>query len=106
MSSVWKQPTYSLRQQEQQWLNLFHTAHDQFCHCDDPTFHFLIVINRGSQAPKPESDVKNIQCLLTGIPATKEDTTPEDVVTGFDDGELEKLFSENTEEENGPDAAR
>lgn len=106
MSSIWKKPTYSVRQQELQWQNLFYTAHDQFCHCDDPVYHFLIVVNRGSKAPKPESDVKNIQCLLTGITEEKEDTTPEDVVTGFDDGELEKLFSETTDDDPGPANAR
>ena len=61
----------------------------------------MIVINRGSQAPKPDLDIKNIQCLLTGITTEKEDTTQEDVVTGFGDGELEKLFSEDTKEETG-----
>lgn len=106
MSSVWKKPTYSLRQQEQQWMNMFYTAHDQFCHCDDPVYHFLIVVNRGSQAPKPDLDIKNIQCLLTGITAEKEDSTPEDVVTGFADGELEKLFTEDTTDELGAASTR
>lgn len=101
MSSVWKKPTFSLKQQETNWLNLTWATHDQFCHCDDPWLHFLIIINKQGNAPKPESDVNNIKCLLTG---TKTDTTTADIEKdiGLEEGDLEKLFADdggNPEEE-------
>lgn len=96
MTSIWKKPTYSPRQQELKWLNLMWESHDQMCSCQDPPLHLMILINKDSKAPKPESDIKNLKCLLTGTDTTtKEDTENEDPI--FDDGVLEKLFAEDTE---------
>ncbi len=94
MFSLWKTPTSSKRQQELQWMNIINQCHDQFCHCDNPTFHLIYCINKFSSTQKPEKDLKNIQCLLTGAPITTgEDKEKED--GGFLDGELEDLFKEN-----------
>lgn len=96
MSSIWKPTEYSVRQLETQWMNnLFH-SHDLFCSCKDPILHLLITINKSNAAVKPEEDIKNIKCLITG--ETTEDTKEEN--GGFDAGDLERLF-ENTEEETG-----
>lgn len=106
MSSIWRPPTSSRRQQELAWRNTVFQVHDFFCHCDDPDLHFLIVMNKFNGAPKPEPEIKNIKCLLTGNTATTEATEDKEE-TGFYDGELEKLFQETdgTKEEE-PDAAR
>lgn len=105
MFSSWKTPTSSKRQQELKWLNIINEAHDFFCHCDNPTFHLIYCINKFSAAPKPEIDLKNIQCLLTGDTITTEDTKPTEEDAGFLDGELERLFDEDgeTKENSNPD---
>lgn len=101
MFSLWKTPTSSKRQQELQWLNLVNSTHDQFCHCNEPTLHLLYCINKFSSAQKPEKDLRNIQCLLTGVPITTAEDKEEGDPTGFLEGELEDLFKE----ENGENAA-
>ena len=99
MTSIWKKPTYSPRQQELKWLNLMWESHDQMCSCNDPPLHLMILMNRESNAPKPESDIKNLKCLLTGTDTTtKEDTENEDPI--FNEGELERLFAEDGEEKD------
>lgn len=96
MSSVWKYPQASPRKQELLWMNILWSTHDQFCECQDPVLHLMILINRDSSARKPTSDIKNIKCLLTGETTTKEDTKPEDFDDlDIEDGELEKLFAED-----------
>ncbi len=101
MSSVWKYPTSSPRKQELMWMNIFYSTHDQFCECDDPVLHFMILVNRDSNTKKPTSDIRNIKCLLTGKTTTaeEEDTEPTPDEGGFIDGELEQLFKE----EDGPE---
>lgn len=99
MSSIWKKPTFSLRQLELHWQNNCWNTHDLFCHCDQPWLHMMILINKGGKAPKPESEIKNILCLLTGEGASTTATEEDD--PGFLNGELEKLFEENTQDD-GP----
>lgn len=99
MSSVWKKPRYTPRQQENTWMNLLFNSHGQFCDCDDPTLHFMVLLNRDSSVQKPVSDIRNIKCLLTGTDAeTGENHTEEEA--GFYDGELEKLFDQGPGDEN------
>lgn len=105
MSSVWKKPTSSPRQQELAWRNLIFQSHDQFCHCEDVDLHFILLMNKFGNTPKPESDVRNIKWLITGKPEEeKEDTTEKDD-PGFLDGELEILFKETSGEEKQDAAA-
>lgn len=93
MSSVWKKPTSSVRQQENAWMNSIFQNHDFWCHCDDPWLHFLIVLNKNSNAPKPEAEIRNIKWLVTGKPTIP--TTTEENVDGLEPGDLEKLFAED-----------
>ncbi len=96
MSSVWKYPNHSPRKQELTWMNLIFQSHDQFCDCNDPPLHFMVLINKDSNFKKPLSDIQNIKCLLTG--ATKDGTTEGETIIednfGFLEGELEDLFAE------------
>lgn len=107
MYSSWKNPTSSKRQQELQWIGIINSCHDQFCHCDDPTNHLLYCLNKFSGFQKPEPDIRNIQCLLTGItPTTVEEETKEKDDPGFLEGELENLFAEeNTETKENADTS-
>lgn len=95
MSSMWKKPWYSPRQQEQNWLNGIWQTHDNFCSCGETWLHLLYCINKDSPFKKPLTDIKNIQCLLIGkedVPTTsKEDDDP-----GFLPGELDALFDEGS----------
>lgn len=99
MSSIWKKPSSSIRQQELGWMNIMFSSHDQFCYCDDPWLHFLIILNKTCSAPKPEEEIKNIKWLITGegnaIARSTEQDTEE---TGFFEGELERLFNEDAGE--------
>lgn len=109
MYSSWKNPTSSKRQQELAWIGIINSCHDQFCHCDDPTNHLLYCLNKFSGFQKPEADIRNIQCLLTGItPTTEEKDTKTEEEGGFYEGELEKLFEEGDTEpkENADTTAR
>lgn len=92
MSSIWKKPTFGPRQLENQWMNNIYCSHDLWCHCEDPPLHLLAIINRNSKAPKPEKEIINIKCLLTGEGGT-ENHGEEDA--GLEDGELERLFAED-----------
>nr|UHS18296.1 MAG: hypothetical protein [Betatorquevirus sp.] len=96
MSSVWKPPKSSTRQLENAWMNSTFQTHDLFCHCNDPWLHFMIVLNKNSNAPKPEPEIENIKWLLIGKPTIGDTATVED--HGFDDGDLERLFAEDGEE--------
>ena len=102
MSTIYKRPLYTPRQQENTWMNMIFTSHDQFCSCDEPLIHLMQLINRDSPCPKPLKDIRNIKCLLTG--ADTDDTVPtKDEDPGFLEGELEKLFEEETVENGDAD---
>lgn len=75
-------------------MNNIFQSHDLFCGCNDPTLHFIIILNRNGKAIKPEKECKNIKCLITG--ETTDDDGPEDVLQ---DGELEKLFADDFPED-------
>lgn len=98
MFSSWKTPTSSKRQQELQWIGVINSTHDFFCHCDDPTKHLLYCLNKFSGFQKPEADISNIQCLLTGHSSTTEETSTKIEDAGLEEGELENLFAEDTGE--------
>lgn len=106
MSSIWKKPLYTTRQQENTWMNIMYNTHEQFCSCDDPQLHFMIILNRDSTARKPESEIQNIKWLLTGKPTTNDDT-PDVEDGGFIEGELEKLFQDpNGDEDDNASGTR
>lgn len=95
MSKQLQHTKYLGKHLENQWVNNIFSSHDLMCGCNDTIKHLLIVLNRQGKAPKPEEDISNIKCLITG---EKEDTgiTEED---HFGDGELEQLFAEDIKED-------
>lgn len=100
MSKQLQHPAYQGKAIEAQWRNLIFSSHDLMCGCNDPILHLIIILNREGNAPKPEDDIKNIKCLITGEDAKDggKDIIPDD----FEPGELDRLFSElgETEEED------
>lgn len=100
MSKQLQNPLYYGKAIESQWRNNIFSSHDLMCGCKDPILHLLIILNREGNAPKPEEDVKNIKCLITGEGAKdgEKDIIPDDL----EPGELDRLFSElgETEEED------
>lgn len=97
MSTLYKKPPYSTKQQENNWINNIYHSHDLWCGCKDPELHFLTIINRNGPTPKPEKDIRNIQCLLTG----SHTTTVGEEDGGLEEGELEKLFAEDGPDDTG-----
>lgn len=89
--SNFKTPTiYGPRAQEIQWLNCIVTSHGLICGCDKPFDHLQDILKNNHQA----------KCLFGQEDTTGEKdhkTTLED--TGFDEGDLERLFEEDGEEE-------
>lgn len=79
-----------------QLINCCVNCHDLACGCNSPTTHLAVLfakaINPTALSTEERNEIK--QCL--GI--TTEDTTETDVLTGFQDGELERLFSEKDED--------
>lgn len=82
------------RRQLNQCINVCVGAHDLICECDNPIKH-LILHCFSHQEPfyvtKKEKE-NIIQCLIT----TEEDAT-QDAGDGLTTGDLEKLFTEDTD---------
>nr|ALN98240.1 ORF2 [Chimpanzee anellovirus] len=89
MSKLLTPALYKGKSLENQWINGIFHQHDLFCGCHDPITHLLTVLNRQGKAPKPESEIPNIKCLITG-----EDNVPGEDVDAFGPGELEALFAD------------
>lgn len=96
---MWKKTTFSTRKLEDLWINNIYSSHDLWCDCSDVQLHFLQILNRNSEVKKPLEDIVNIKCLLTG--PTTETATATETDIGLEDGELEKLFAEDTETPTG-----
>lgn len=95
MNSYWKITTLTPRAQDQQWINILHATHDQYCSCTNTIGHLLQAINQQtSPTHLSQKEIEKIKCHLTGETTTG---TEEDDETGFGPGDLEKLFSEDTD---------
>lgn len=98
---------YTDKQLKTQLTNTFIGNHDLVCSCNKPARHCLnlIIENQLSRELNPET-IKQIRCLLSedgGQQGTAADPIPgdHDELDGFDAGDLEKLFSEDIEDEEG-----
>lgn len=98
MSSIWKKPWYTPKQQEQNWLNNIWQYHDNICSCQNTWLHLIQLINKESNHRKPLKDLSNILCLITGKENGLQNTEDDD--PGFLPGELDRLFEENGEKES------
>lgn len=98
MSKCFKNPVYTPTALENQWMNNIFQSHDLFCGCNKPIVHLLTILNKNGKARKPEEEINNILCLITG-----EKDSPTEEEETFGPGELEALFAE--EPENIDDAS-
>lgn len=91
MSKFLKPTIYKSRALETQWLNNTVQAHDMICSCDTPFDHLIHLIKQQKCVHTSEKGTTTEE--PTGITHTKEDT--------FDAGDLEKLFEQDMEENDG-----
>lgn len=92
MSTYYKPLTISKKHKDLNWMNALVTLHDLNCQCDEPLQHTidLILEKEPTIIFKPETTEKLKKCLTTTA------ATTQDVVDDFGDGELEKLFDQDT----------
>lgn len=95
MSTHFKPTFYSNEGKEKQLLNSLVGNHDLVCGCDHPTKHIASIIFKYSQPTEfDKQDTDNIKKCLGSTPAGDGDA-----VDGLLEGDLEKLFEEDLEEE-------
>lgn len=94
------EPKYTPQQQEQNWINLIHGNHDQFCGCDDTISHLLLALSKNNPKKITSKDIKEIKWHLTGEPTTETDG---DAVDALDIGDLELLFAGDEDTTDNPD---
>lgn len=82
-----REPLYTPKGLENQLRNLCYTAHDLACGCQNPTKHLEYLF-------KPE------KCHRTEETTTTDGKHTEDAVDGLEDGVLEKIFSEDLQEDD------
>lgn len=96
--SKYQKSTYGPKGGEQQLMNLIFTAHDLHCSCPDPPSHLTFLLAKNCQpqdfTPEEKSTIK--KCL--GFGETTDATTEDH---GIEEGELEKLFAEDIEDNEG-----
>lgn len=90
MSRQLQNPAYQGKALEQQWINNIFSSHDLMCGCRDPILHLLILLNKQGKAIKPETEVRNIKCLITG-----EKDSEDNDMADIDQGDLEALFADD-----------
>ncbi len=85
MSQFYKPCLYNNRGKENQLKNLCYQGHDLICGCTDPTKHLQFLFG-----------------ICPTSTTTTEDpiTTLTDAVDGLEDGDLERMFSENFTEDD------
>lgn len=88
--SKFLQPTfYNGRQQETNWINFNIHFHDSFCGCPEPLNHLRYLLN---QQYRPTNDA-GTSTEIGGIQEKDE--------IGIDDGDLERLFAIENEDNEG-----
>lgn len=100
MSTRYKPPKCSLRQQKLKWMNSLVHTHDIFCDCPHPLEHTAYMIFEQEPELKfttPEQDtIKKCLTSTTGMDIVADDHDND----GFGEGDLEDLFKEDFGEEN------
>ncbi len=78
-----KPSLYKGKAAELQWINLIHSTHDSFCGCETPLQHLKHLLNSEECPPT----------TTTGDAAGSKEGADD---PGFDEGDLERLFEEDT----------
>ena len=87
MSKFLREPVYSRKALNNQWLNCIIATHDLFCGCEEPINHLKSIL------PKEKCRHSDAATSTETGGTTKE----EDLI--LDDGDLEQLFEAEREEE-------
>lgn len=90
MSKFQKPTLYNSRGLQNGWINLVYGTHDQICGCNDPIAHLNDLINKQ-------------KCHRSDEPGTTVATTGTTDIqdAGYDEGDLEKLFENDTQDKEG-----
>ena len=112
---IWEAPFYNIRGRETTWINGIHTSHDLFCGCDSPDLHLLAclffpagtdddsLLQRSVQRLKGVKQHPKLLCLTGTADGEKDTPATEDgpdILDHLTDGDLEKLFEDDIEEED------
>lgn len=93
MSSFLTPAIYSKNGLENQWVNTTWNTHELFCGCNDPWKHLASILSRqGSQLCLPST--------TTADAGTQAPTAGEEEDT-LQEGDLDKLFEEDFDDESG-----
>lgn len=88
MSKLFKKTTLSPRALQNAWMNNIFQSHDLWCECQDPLKHLEDIINKEKCRHFKDAETTT---------ETGGDTKTEE--TGFDDGDLERLFAQSDDDE-------
>ena len=92
MSSYLTPSLYSRNALENQWVNSIWNTHDLICGCNNCFKHLFEILQKKN----------NLPCLpSTSTEDAGTQTDGEDHGDGFDEGDLDKLFEEDFEEDTG-----
>ena len=99
MSTRYKKPTATIKQNKLKWMNQLCHTHDMLCDCPNPLEHTILLICEQERDLKFNPNEKDLikQCLTTADTATVATDQDND---GFGEGDLEDLFKEDFGEEN------
>lgn len=90
MSKFQQEPLYNKRGLQNQWINLIYQSHDLICGCNQPIDHLQDIINQQKCLPS-----------TAAATATEDGGTTKDPELTIDDGDLERLFSEENDVDEG-----
>lgn len=100
MSFPWKPTPFGPKGREQQWINTCMNAHDTFCGCDNPGDHLLLAVaQRSGYLGIKENTLTKCHHIIAGDTTDEKDPIGEDAIDGLEPGELEKLFNQDTEDD-------
>lgn len=99
MSMFWKPTPYGPRERETHWINFCVKNHDLFCGCDTPADHLLYALTeRSGKLQTSKQALENATKCLTTQDGGETATGGEDALDLLD-GELERLFENDTEDD-------
>lgn len=92
MSKHLQPALYNGKAMELQWVNFIYQSHDLICGCQSPITHLQDILRR---------DNNKQLCLPSPTDGDKDGEDPKDIDTGLEEGELDRLFAEDTGEDDG-----
>lgn len=88
---MFKTPELSTKNKEKSLINSFVGSHDLVCYCNNPALHCLQILIKQLKPELKQEEINQLKQCLGDDHTTTE--TAED--TGYDIGDLEKMFGED-----------